>query len=102
MLARLGACRWFPELYSVIGGCTGGVPDALGRVSFVRMLRPALLLQSLVFWFTLFRTEWYGFSPICVNLLCPGRGLCDVVKEEEILYVPSVRVVFCTSMNLFF
>ena len=102
MLARLGACRWLPELYSVIGGCTGEVSYALGRVSSVRVLCPALLLQSVVFWFKLFCTEWFGFSSICVNLLCPGRGLCDVVKVEEILYVPGVRVVCCTSMNLFF
>jgi hypothetical protein len=48
MLARLGGCCWFPQLYTAIGDCTEGVPYARGRVFYVRVSCPALFLQSVV------------------------------------------------------
>ena len=48
MLARLGACRWFPELHSFVGFCAVKASYAPGMVSSAHESCLALLLQGVV------------------------------------------------------
>ena len=79
MLARLGACCWFPQLYTVIWDCTGGVTYARGRVfpAHVSCFRRVLWLDQIysaqnVVAFPSFVVIYYVLGGGCVT--CSDRG----------------------------